>query len=593
MPGPTIMVRILGDLSNLAKSFDGAKGKATEASSSISSTFGSMLSTLNKGGLLGPLGESLATANDAFGELADKAKGVGTAMLGLGGAFVGVGTGLAILGSKDQAARQQLQATIDATGKSWADYSAQVEEAIKHNERFGDSASQTMQALQILTAATNDPAKALQLLQTAADLAAAKHESLSEAATQLAKVYAGSTKLLKQFGIEVDSAKGATRDAATATHAAERADTAAAAAKQKLADMEAIDATRKKLTATQAVSLHNAQQKVVTTTRAATDAHQKATAAQQAAQAATKSQASAMDQLSQKLSGQASAASDTFTGKLKALTTHIEDQAAAFGNKYGPALQVAGQGFAVLGGAVEIGKSALDKFKAAREAANEVDKAGVAANEALAASEGLSLGPILLVIAALAALGVAAYEIYTHWTAIWGGIKAAAAAVFDWIKANWPIVVGVLTGGIGLAVAEIIQHWQSILDFFKKIPGWIADAAKGMWDGIANAFVDMINFVIHVWNGLQFKIPTVGFGPFRTPGFTLGLPNIPDVPHLAQGGLITQTGLVFAHAGEAITPIDRVPRGPAVVINDAHFASEVDVDLFMRRVAWTVQTQAV
>ena len=113
-----------------------------------------------------------------------------------------------------------------------------------------------------------------------------------------------------------------------------------------------------------------------------------------------------------------------------------------------------------------------------------------------------------------------------------------------------------------------------------------------MWKGIANSFVDTINFIIDVWNGLQFKIPSVGFGPFHTPSFTLGLPSIPDVPHLAQGGLITSDGLVYAHAGEAITPAPG-RLGPAVAIANATFNSDIDVDLFMRKAAWVVQTQRI
>jgi hypothetical protein len=54
------------------------------------------------------------------------------------------------------------------------------------------------------------------------------------------------------------------------------------------------------------------------------------------------------------------------------------------------------------------------------------------------------------------------------------------------------------------------------------------------------------------------------------------------------------TGLALLHAGETVTPAGTPARsGPAVVITNAHFASEVDVDLFMRRAAWAVQTQRI
>ena len=121
--------------------------------------------------------------------------------VGVGGALAGVGIGLQAIGSKDQAAHQQLQAAVEATGASYDDYERQVEAAIKTQEKFGDSADQTQDALRILTRPPNSPTKALHLLSTATDLAAAKHESLSDAATSLGKVYNGNTRLLKEFGI--------------------------------------------------------------------------------------------------------------------------------------------------------------------------------------------------------------------------------------------------------------------------------------------------------------------------------------------------------------------------------------------------------
>jgi hypothetical protein len=593
------MVRILGDLTGLGRSFDQAKGKAGDTAKGVSSTIGQMLSTLNQGGILGPFGESLATANQAFGELAETGRHVGTVMLGLGGAFVGVGTGLAILGSKDQAARQQLQAAIDATGRSWDDYSARVEEAIKHNEKFGDTADKTQNALQILTQATGDPTKAFDLLSTATDLAAAKHEDLTTAATQLAKVYNGSTKLLKEFGIAVTSTKAVTAAAAADTRAAATADRAAATAKQRLADLETIDAAKKRLTVTEAVRLRDAQQKVTATTTAAAAAHQKATSAQTAAATATKAQGGALDQLSGKLKGQAAAAADTFTGRLKALTTEIEDQAAAWGNKYGPVLQVAGQAFAVVGGTIDVGRKILDKYRAAQDAAKKSREAMTAAEAASVPFEWASLGPILLIIAALAALGVAAYLIYRNWTTIWKAMKTAVRDVWDWIKANWPLLLAILTGPVGLAVLEIVRHWNGLVSFFAGLPARIARAAVGMWDGVYNEFkrvMDEIkNFKVQLPSPFG-KIPLNLGSVFG--GLTTGKIPGTNIKLFAEGGVVPYTGLIYAHAGETVIPAGQTPAlagraGPVVAIANAHFSSDVDVEAFMRRVAWTVQTQRI
>jgi hypothetical protein len=57
---------------------------------------------------------------------------------------------------------------------------------------------------------------------------------------------------------------------------------------------------------------------------------------------------------------------------------------------------------------------------------------------------------------------------------------------------------------------------------------------------------------------------------------------------------MTSSGIVYAHAGEVISPAPQSARGgPAVVLQGAVFNSAVDVDLFMRKAAWIVQTQRI
>ncbi|HBX79921.1 MAG TPA: hypothetical protein DEH05_02155, partial [Propionibacteriaceae bacterium] len=67
-------------------------------------------------------------------------------------------------------------------------------------------------ALTRLTDATKDPAKALDDLAMAQDLAAAKGVSLSDAATMIGKAHNGSAKVFKEFGIEVGKNADGTAD---------------------------------------------------------------------------------------------------------------------------------------------------------------------------------------------------------------------------------------------------------------------------------------------------------------------------------------------------------------------------------------------
>lgn len=542
MAGPSVLVRILGDFTNFSKSA-GDVGKAGEsAASRMHSAFSNVLGTLNRTGVLGPFGDALGAIDEAMGKIAEHGKTVGDVMLGVGGAMVGVGLGLQALGSKDQAAHQQLQAAVEATGASYDDYAGKVEQAIKTQEHYGTTANVTQDALRALTQATHDPQKALDLLGTAANVAAAKHEDLNTAATQVGKVYNGNTKLLKEYGVTIDKTTGKTQDGKTAT--------------QALADVTA---------------------------------------------------------------GQASAAADTFMGKLNGIKAHVEDAAASFGEKYGPAITAAGAALTGVGAAAEIGSAAINALKDSQLVQKAATEVATAAQWLWnAAMDANPIGIIILAVAALVAaiiyLATQTRFFQTIWQAFTGAmvaafnwVKAVALDVFRWIQANWPLLVGILTGPIGIAVALIYKYWDQIkagasaavawvrgvwdglVGFFQSIPGRIANMASGMWNGMLNAFRSMVNGIIDIWNGLHFTLPKIDAGPIHIGGETIG---VPQIPHMAAGGLITGDGLIYAHAGEAIIPAPG-RTGPAVVVHNANFETELDIDTFMRRAAWVVRTAAV
>jgi phage-related protein len=399
--GPSIIVRIVGDITGLSKSMGDAGKKAEEAGKSLHSTFSGVLSTLNKTGVLGPFGDALATVDEALTKIEEHGKTIGGVLMGAGGALLGIGSAFTAMGDKDKAARQQLEAAIAATGGSWDDYEKQVEQAIVAQEKYGTSAAGTQDALRTLTQATGDPQKALQMLGIASDLAAAKHISLGTAAKQLSKTYGGSTKLLKEFGIT------------------------------------------------------------------------------------TKGTGTEVQDLADKLKGQAAASSDTFTGRLRALKTHIEDVAASFGQKYGPALQTAGVAMTGLGAAIEAGTAVSKVFKEAQIAQ--------------AVAENLANAPLLLIVAGIAAIGVAVYLLVTHWSEVWGtikdvamaawdGINAAAEAVFNWFKTNWPLLLGIITGPFGLAVEQIVTHWGDITKGAKEAVDAVTGFFKGVGEKISAPF---------------------------------------------------------------------------------------------------------
>ena len=71
-----------------------------------------------------------------------------------------------------------------------------------------------------------------------------------------------------------------------------------------------------------------------------------------------------MTALSDKLKGQASDAADTFAGNLDAIKAQVEDSAAQFGQKYGPAITYVGGAITALGSAIEATMIITEAFRA-------------------------------------------------------------------------------------------------------------------------------------------------------------------------------------------------------------------------------------
>lgn len=134
----------------------------------------------------------------------------GFAAMGTG--VAGAGLALMTLGSSEKQATAQLSAAITASGQDISDYKVQIDDAVKSDEKFGISAGNTERALQSLTTITGDAGQATDLIGLAANLAAARHISLSAAATQVGKAAEGNTRLFKMYGITIGTNADGTKD---------------------------------------------------------------------------------------------------------------------------------------------------------------------------------------------------------------------------------------------------------------------------------------------------------------------------------------------------------------------------------------------
>lgn len=111
---------------------------------------------------------------------------------------------------------------------------------------------------------------------------------------------------------------------------------------------------------------------------------------------------------------------------------------------------------------------------------------------------------------------------------------------------------------------------QIIRTAFDAVVSLIRDtinrAAPGMFDGIKNAFVDAVNFIINKWNALEFKIPGTGIGfstpdikPLSTGGVSFGMGA---EPVMGSGGSVLGAGI--AYVGERGPERVFLPQGARV-----------------------------
>ena len=142
-------------------------------------------------------------------------------------------------------------------------------------------------------------------------------------------------------------------------------------------------------------------------------------------------------------------------------------------------------------------------------------KTWIAVSKAFAVVQGIvnvvlaanPIGIVVLAIVGLIAALVTAYktsDTFRHIVQVaFGAVKNAAAAAWNWIKANWPLLLGILTGPFGLVTVLIVRNWGSI-----KAAG---AAAITFLLGMAGKFLDFMGSVFRFMG----KLPGPMGAPFR------------------------------------------------------------------------------
>jgi hypothetical protein len=156
----------------------------------------------------------------------------------------------------------------------------------------------------------------------------------------------------------------------------------------------------------------------------------------------------------------------------------------------------------------------------------------------------------------------------TAWTAITTAFTTVQAA-FNAVMAMNPIVLIVI--GIGLLIAALViaykkfEGFRNLVDgvfkFLKTAVGVWVDGVKLYFGVVYGIFKTLFNGIASLWNN------TVGKLSFKTPSWVPGFGGkgfeVPNIPMLAEGGIVTgpTLAMIGERGPEAVVPLDRYRGG--------------------------------
>ncbi|GAC41701.1 phage-related protein, partial [Paenibacillus popilliae ATCC 14706] len=141
-------------------------------------------------------------------------------------------------------------------------------------------------------------------------------------------------------------------------------------------------------------------------------------------------------------------------------------------------------------------------------------------------------------------------------------IKTAFGVVVSWLSGVWDkikVVFAVVGEWFGDIFGEAFTAIKTAFGGMKKWFGSLWEGIKGSFTGFINTIIDGINYLIDGLNSISFDVPDWVPG-WAGGGETFGV-SIPNIPHLAKGGIATEATLALIGEGkedEAVLPLSKL-----------------------------------
>lgn len=153
------------------------------------------------------------------------------------------------------------------------------------------------------------------------------------------------------------------------------------------------------------------------------------------------------------------------------------------------------------------------------------------------------VGIVLGVIAAIALLAIGFYLLWKHVKVF----RDAMKFTWNWIKANWPLLLAVIVGPIGIAAYAVIKNF----DLIKQTARSVVDGIKAVFDELV-AFFRRLPGRIGNW---MKKVPGIGLATRVAGGLGSAVHGVGSLLHRQAGGAIPRgwTALVGERGPELVT----------------------------------------
>jgi hypothetical protein len=513
-------------------------------------------------------------------------------------AYVGAAVLAVKAGLQLEDTQAALAKAVQNSGGGWAKINEVLPGASREMQIYGFTQAQTNQALTTMLTATGDASTSVLSLGAAANLAAVKHISLTDAATMLAKAAGGASRGLKDLGItqvtgatwavafgnasktlsdQIQSAGGMAQFAALhhmtlakATDLVKQATGAASGALDTLAG-KGFTLAAAQTTVTAALNGNaGAQDKL---SKAGLTVAQTQDLIKQASGGSVKAlnelgisvlpkSATAAERLAQvtdimdaKIGGQASAAAKTTAGKIKEMKAELTDMAAKIGEKILPYAErfvkwLSDSGLLIPG---------------------LITVMGILTAAIIVQAAAWAMTPMGMITLAIVAIIAAIVLLQQNWDTVWHAIRVATAVVVD----------------------AILGFFGDIINGIASAFGWIPGIGPKLREA-ASAFQSWRDSVNESIRGvIPYKTVTIN-AAFVASGPLSELYRS-QVPRAAGGwieepvygfGLRTGRSYSFAEQGrEYVSPEGKTP-GPTINVGPVLVSETADADLLARRLGF-------